>query len=88
MESEDLVGRWVKERTESAEGNTESAASLYEDFKKWLDEEGVRKKMSRNKFGEHLGTHVQRKRINDTYHYIDIKLKYDPNPPLDPGGGG
>jgi len=87
MESEDLVGRWVKERTEGAEGNTESAASLYEDFKKWLDEEGVRKKMSRNKFGEHLGTHIKKKRIGDTISYLDIKLKYDPNPPLPSPGG-
>lgn len=87
MESEDLVGRWVKERTESAEGNAKSSASLYEDFKKWLDEEGVRKKMSRNKFGEHLGTHVERKRVGDANCYIGIKLKYAESPPLLDTGG-
>jgi hypothetical protein len=36
-----------------------SPADLYKDFVKWTEEEGIRKKMSKNKFGEHLSTRIQ-----------------------------
>jgi putative DNA primase/helicase len=82
MDSQDLVLRWKKERTEAAPGNRESSADLYNDFKKWATDEGVRKVMQRNTFGEHLAAHVERKRIGDPYFYLGIKLKARP-----PGGG-
>jgi len=87
MESEDLVGRWVKEQTEKAEKNTVSAADLYQDFKRWAAEEGVRKVISKNKFGEYLSLRIQKKRIGDVYHYIDIRLKNPPPSPALSGSG-
>jgi P4 family phage/plasmid primase-like protien len=86
MDSEDLVGRWMTERTEKAEKNLESSASLYEDFRKWAGEEGVRKVMSRNKFGEHLSLKLQKKRTNEEVFYINIKLKNRPSSPPLPSG--
>ncbi|MDR2964195.1 MAG: DUF5906 domain-containing protein [Treponema sp.] len=95
MESEDLVGRWKKERTETAEPEKyESAGDLYEDFRKWCDDEGVRKKMSKNKFGEYLTTHVpNKKRTEDGIIYQGIRLKPRPilqqsGPPTKDKGGG
>ena len=94
IESEDLVGRWKKERTEVAEpGKSEAASDLYEDFRKWCDDEGVRKKMSKNKFGEYLTTHVpNKKRTEDGILYQGIRLKPRPilqqtSPPQAKGGG-
>jgi len=84
MESEDLVGRWKSERTEACEGGAESTASLYEDFRKWAADEGVRKIVSKNKFSEHLSVHIPDKiRIDSKYYYRGIVLKYKPQ-----DGGG
>ncbi|MDR0709162.1 MAG: DUF5906 domain-containing protein [Spirochaetaceae bacterium] len=76
LESEDLVGRWVQERTEAAPGNAEGATELYKDFIKWAEDEGVRKKMGKNKFGEHLSVHIPaKKKLNSGWVYQDIMLK-------------
>jgi len=87
VNSEDFVGRWKEERTEAAPGNAERSEDLYEDFRKWAEKEGTRKVMQKNTFGEHLGGSTKRKRFGNKYFYLDIKLKYPANPPLDPGGG-
>ena len=88
IESEDLVGRWVKERTEKAEGNIENATSLYEDFYKWATEkEKIRKVMGQNKFGEYLIFHVKKKKIEGKWFYTDIKIKTSTtSPPKDRSG--
>jgi len=89
MESEDLVGRWVKERTEPVKGNMESTSDLYDDFERWAkDKEKVRKVMGQNKFSEHLLRHVTKKRMGNIWYYENIKLKYPVNPPLPDKGGG
>jgi len=87
LASEDLVGRWINERTEADEGSSESSADLYEDFRKWAQEEGVRKVMSRNKLGEQLLTKFKKQRFGDAYFYTGVKLKHKPQPPLESGGG-
>ena len=76
LESEDLVGRWVQERTGAAPGNAVSATELYKDFIKWAEDEGVRKKMGKNKFGEHLSVHLpNKKKIESGWVYQDVMLK-------------
>jgi len=88
IKSEDFVGRWKEERTEAVEGNTESIADLYEDFKKWTEGEGTRKVMGKNSLGDHLITAgVKKKRVGDVIHYLDIRLKYK-QAPLPGAGGG
>ena len=87
LESEDLVGRWKTERTEVLTDGEESSADLYEDFKIWCAAEGIRKVMSRNKFGEHLGAKLKRDKIGDVYYYLDVKLKYKPDKAAADGGG-
>ena len=88
MESEDLVGRWVKERTEAAEGSETSGADLYKDFEKWAGEEGIRKVMSRNKFGEHLSVIIpEKKRVNNKWYYTGVRLAAESGAPPGAGGG-
>jgi putative DNA primase/helicase len=78
LESEDLVGRYVGERTEEAPGTETAAADLYRDFEKWEEAEGIRKKMSRNKFGDRLTVHHPAKqRKNSGWFYLDIRIKDD-----------
>jgi putative DNA primase/helicase len=78
MESEDLVGRYVAERTEAAAGREEKAADLYADFGKWEDSEGIRKKMSRNKFGDRLSAILPKKQRRAAgVFYLDIRIKGD-----------
>jgi len=97
MESEDLVGRWLKERTEKAEGekiipkeNAESATDMYEDFHKWAStNERITKIMAKSTFGEYLGAKLKKKRVSslgDETHYLNIRLRYKTSPPLDGGG--
>jgi len=87
IKSEDFVGRWKEERTEACPGNTESVADLYEDFKKWAEGEGTRKVMGKNSFGDHLQAGLKKKRVGDTVHYMDIKLKYRQESLPGAGGG-
>ena len=96
MDSQDLVGRWIKERTDTRPGpvqpgvNTESYDALYEDFKKWMGTEGIHKVMAKNTFGEHLGVKLEKKRIrqlDNELHYLNIKLKHSATSPPDTGGG-
>jgi putative DNA primase/helicase len=82
LESEDLVGRFIKERVEEKPGSDVKAADLYKDFEKWEEAEGIRKKMSRNKFGERAKTFIKNGRKNDAIYYFDIAIK-----PGDDGGG-
>jgi putative DNA primase/helicase len=78
LESEDLVGRYVQERTEEAPGTETAASDLYKDFEKWEEAEGLRKKMSRNKFGDRLTVHHPAKqRKNSGWYYLDIRIKDD-----------
>lgn len=83
IESEDLVGRYVKERIEDAPGKEVGAKEIYTDFKKWSAGEGIVKVMGKNKFGDHLSVHIPNKRHKENgnfYQGIAIKL-------WDDGGG-
>jgi putative DNA primase/helicase len=78
IESEDLVGRYLKDCTETVPGNDERAVDLYKDFQKWEEAEGIRKKMSQNKFGDRLvGLGHQKDRKKTGYVYHNIKIKDD-----------
>jgi putative DNA primase/helicase len=78
LESEDLVGRFVQDRTEPSPGAETAANDLYKDFEKWEEAEGIRKKMSRNTFGDRLKVHVPGKvRKTSGVYYLDIKIKGD-----------
>ena len=89
IESQDLVGRWVSDKTEACHGNEEKADDLYRDFRKWCEEkEKVRKIMGKNKFGDHLSFHVKdKKRTNKEIIYLNIRL-LDTSPPLPDSGSG
>ena len=88
LESQDLVGRWVSDSTEKANGNEEDVANLYENFRKWCEGEGIRKVMGKNKFGEHLSFHVkEKKHTNKGTVYLNIKL-IGANPKLPDSGSG
>jgi putative DNA primase/helicase len=87
MDSEDLVGRYVKERTQAAPGGMVSPTDLYKDFLKWADGEGVIKKKSKNTFGEHLSTHIQKKKTHDGWHYLDIMIQGETGPLAGDRGG-
>jgi putative DNA primase/helicase len=76
MDSEDLVGRWKDERTEAAPGDAAPSSELYKDFKKWAEDENVRKIMSQNKFSEHLSAHVpEKKKVKYKWHFMGVRLK-------------
>jgi len=91
LDSEDLVGRWLTERTEPVKGdtvipevNTVSSKDMYDDFRRWANSEGITKVMANSTFGEYLSTKVKKKRISslgDETHYLNIKLKYKTSPP-------
>jgi putative DNA primase/helicase len=88
LESEDLVGRWKQERTEAAPGNAVSATELYKDFIKWAEDEGVRKRIGKNKFGEHLSVHLPaKKKLESGWVYQDVMLKGGTAPLPGDGGG-
>jgi len=99
LNSEDLVGRWMTERTENVEGeipipeeNCESVTNLYEDFRKWAQSnEYITKVMAKSTFGEYMGSKKQKKRISacgDETYYLNIKLKYKTSPPAPASGSG
>jgi putative DNA primase/helicase len=76
MESEDLVGRYVKERIEAAPGAAVKSTELYKDFQKWEEGQGIRKKMSQTKFGDRLLLFAPRKeRKASGVFYFDIAIK-------------
>jgi putative DNA primase/helicase len=81
LESEDLVGRYVKERIEAAPGNEAQVKDIYKDFSLWEDSEGITKKISLNVFGDRFTLHCRNKaRKKYGVVYLDIKIK-------DSGGG-
>jgi len=77
LKSENLVERWKDDRTNPVAGSIESSDELYKDFLKWCDDEGVRKKMSKNKFGDHLTIlNPEKTRKDSKYYYCGVMLKY------------
>ena len=88
LESQDLVGRWVKDNTESYPGNEEEVSDMYKNFQAWCAGEGIKKVMGKNKFGEHLSSHVkEKKHTNKGTVYLHIKLTGS-SPPLPDAGSG
>jgi len=81
LESQDLVGRWVKEKTEPMQGNEEDLSDMYKNFQAWCANEGIKKVMGKNKFGEHLSVHIKEKKHKNTgTAYLNIKLTGPPLP--------
>jgi len=88
LESQDLVGRWIKDNTEPLKGAEEGVDELFKNFLAWCDGENIRKKMGKNKFGEHLSFHLkEKKHTNKGTVYLNIKLTGS-TPPLPDKGGG
>jgi putative DNA primase/helicase len=88
LESQDLVGRWMKSNTEEAPGEETHVDDLFINFHNWCERERIHKKMGKNKFGEHLYVHVKNKRhANNGTIYMNIKLK-STSPPLPDSGSG
>ena len=88
LESQDLVGRWVKDNTEPYPGNEENVTDMYKNFQAWCAGEGIKKVMGKNKFGEHLLSHVrEKKHTNKGTVYLHIKLTSS-SPPLPDAGSG
>jgi len=88
LESQDLVGRWLEENTERTQGAETDANELFKDFLAWCDGENIRKKMGKNKFGEHLSFHLkEKKHTNKGTVYLNIILT-GTTPPLPDKGGG
>jgi len=88
LESQDLVGRWVKNNTEAAPGNEETVDDLYKNFTAWCAGENIKKVMGKSKFGDHLFVHVkEKKRTNKDVIYLNVRLT-GTTPPLPDKGGG
>ena len=88
LESQDLVGRWVRDNTEEAPGNEESVDDMYLNFRRWCEGEGIKKIMGKNKFGEHVFIHIkEKKHTNKGTNYLNIRL-ISSSPPLPDRGSG
>ena len=88
LESQDLVGRWLEENTEKTQGAETDANELFKNFLAWCDSENIRKKMGKNKFGEHLSFHLkEKKHTNKGTVYLNIKLT-GATPPLPDNDSG
>jgi len=88
LESQDLVGRWVKDNTEASFGYDVSLDDMYKNFQAWCAGEGIKKVMGKNKFGEHLSVHLkEKKHTNKGTVYQNIKLT-GASPPIPGSGSG
>jgi putative DNA primase/helicase len=76
MASEDQVAQFLEEKTEAAEGAEVTAKDLYKKYLEWCDEQGIRKKLSANSFGDRLSARkIERKHTNKAWLYVGIRLR-------------
>jgi len=76
ISSRDIVSEWVKNNIEPEPGHDVSTSILYGSYLAWCDREGMRKKMGKNKFNEHLSFHLKERKCTDNgVIYLNIKLK-------------
>jgi putative DNA primase/helicase len=76
MASEDQVAQFLEEKTETAEDAQVAAKDLYQAYLAWCDEQGIRKKLSANSFGDRLTARkIERKRTGKERLYLGIRLR-------------
>ena len=76
MASEDQVGQFLEEKTEAAEGAQVSAADLFRAYTAWCAEQGIRKPMGKNSFGDRLtARNMERKSDGKVRWYLGIRLR-------------
>jgi putative DNA primase/helicase len=76
MASEDQVAQFLEEKTEAAEDAQIAAKDLYQAYLAWCDEQGIRKKLSGNSFGDRLTARkIERKHTNKARLYVGIRLR-------------
>jgi putative DNA primase/helicase len=76
MASEDQVAQFLEEKTEAAEGAQVAAADLYKNYLSWCDEQGIRKKLGKNSFGDRLTARkIERKSTGTVRLYLGIRLR-------------
>jgi putative DNA primase/helicase len=75
MASEDQIAQFLEEKTEAAEGAQVTAADLYKAYLAWCDDQGIRKKLSANSFGDRMTARkVERKNTGTARVYAGIRL--------------
>ncbi|TJX95166.1 DNA primase [Staphylococcus haemolyticus] len=69
----DVVEQFIQEKCKRAEGVKETRKALYEEYKKWADENNEYK-MDKNKFGKKLKEKFRSKRMTNGVNYLGIEL--------------
>lgn len=69
----DVVEQFIQEKCKRAEGVKETGKALYEEYKKWADENNEYK-MDKNKFGKKLKEKFRSKRMTNGVNYLGIEL--------------
>lgn len=69
----DVVEQFVQEKCKRAEGVKETGKALYEEYKKWADENNEYK-MDKNKFGKKLKEKFRSKKMNNGVNYLGVEL--------------
>lgn len=69
----DVVEQFIQEKCKRAEGVRETGKALYEEYKKWADENNEYK-MDKNKFGKKLKEKFRSKRMTNGVNYLGVEL--------------
>lgn len=69
----DVVEQFIQEKCKRSEGVRETGKALYEEYKKWADENNEYK-MDKNKFGKKLKEKFRSKKMNNGVNYLGIEL--------------
>ncbi|WP_145423000.1 phage/plasmid primase, P4 family [Staphylococcus hominis] len=69
----DVVEQFIQEKCKRAEGVRETGKALYEEYKKWADENNEYK-MDKNKFGKKLKEKFRSKKMNNGVNYLGVEL--------------
>ncbi|WP_049395497.1 phage/plasmid primase, P4 family [Staphylococcus haemolyticus] len=69
----DVVEQFIQEKCKRAEDVKETGKALYEEYKKWADENNEYK-MDKNKFGKKLKEKFRSKRMTNGVNYLGVEL--------------
>ncbi|MCH4514275.1 phage/plasmid primase, P4 family [Staphylococcus haemolyticus] len=69
----DVVEQFIQEKCKRAEDVKETGKALYEEYKKWADENNEYK-MDKNKFGKKLKEKFRSKKMNNGVNYLGVEL--------------
>ncbi|MDO0983695.1 phage/plasmid primase, P4 family [Staphylococcus hominis] len=69
----DVVEQFIQEKCKRAEDVRETGKALYEEYKKWADENNEYK-MDKNKFGKKLKEKFRSKKMNNGVNYLGVEL--------------